>query len=49
MTGGFTQDQIITAEHRSEAFEKLATVMENGDAVLIENDLPDLYEHKERF
>lgn len=49
MTGGFRQDQIIIAEHRSEAFEKLATIMEKGDAVLIENDLPDLYEHKESF
>ncbi|ADI38651.1 Mur ligase family protein [Waddlia chondrophila] len=49
IAGGFTQSQIITAEHRSEAFEKLAAVMEKGDAVLIENDLPDLYEHKESF
>lgn len=49
LTGGFKQEQIISVEHRSEAFEKLATVLDKGDAVLIENDLPDLYEHKESF
>ena len=49
LTGGFKQDQIIIADHRSEAFEKLAAVLDKGDAVLIENDLPDLYEHKESF
>lgn len=49
LTGGFKQEQIMIAEHRSEAFEKLATVLDKGDAVLIENDLPDLYEHKESF
>jgi UDP-N-acetylmuramoyl-tripeptide--D-alanyl-D-alanine ligase len=49
LDGGLKQAQVIHAEHRSEAFEQLSIHLEQGDAVLIENDLPDLYENRETF
>ncbi|HMO02253.1 MAG TPA: UDP-N-acetylmuramoyl-tripeptide--D-alanyl-D-alanine ligase [Oligoflexia bacterium] len=41
--------EISLAENRTEAFELLKNYARAEDAVLIENDLPDLYEHKESF
>lgn len=46
---GFKKSQIIFTHNRQEAFNRLSTHLKVGDAVLIENDLPDLYEHKELF
>lgn len=47
--GGMENEKILFANHRSEAFEKLAVHLNSGDAVLIENDLPDIYENQETF
>ncbi len=47
--GGMTNKKILYASNRSEAFEQLAVQLQPGDAVLIENDLPDLYETQETF
>jgi UDP-N-acetylmuramoyl-tripeptide--D-alanyl-D-alanine ligase len=41
--------EVYFAKDREEAFSLLKQNVKKGDAVLIENDLPDLYEHKERF
>lgn len=49
LKGGMRKEAIIHAAHRDEAFKKLQEVVGVEDAVLIENDLPDLYEAKERF
>lgn len=42
--GGFTDEQIYICQSREEAFRKLNEIQQKGDLVLIENDLPDLYE-----
>jgi UDP-N-acetylmuramoyl-tripeptide--D-alanyl-D-alanine ligase len=49
LTKGVGKEKSIFVKNRKEAFEKLGTLLEEGDAVLIENDLPDLYETKELF
>jgi UDP-N-acetylmuramoyl-tripeptide--D-alanyl-D-alanine ligase len=47
--GGLSEDKIIVAETRSEAFSRLEEITGEGDLVLIENDLPDKLEFRERF
>ena len=42
--GGFDESKVTLFESRSAAFEALARVRQEGDIVLIENDLPDLFE-----
>ena len=37
-------DSILSVKNRTEAFQYLAQDKKNGDVVLIENDLPDLFE-----
>lgn len=49
LSGGMQENAIILAENREDAFCKLKGCLRPGDAVLIENDLPDLYEAKERY
>lgn len=49
LSGGMQQESIVLAETREEAFCRLREKLSPGDAVLIENDLPDLYEAKERY
>lgn len=44
LQGGLKQEQISCAADRSEAFAFLRNFVREGDAVLIENDLGDLYE-----
>lgn len=46
-SGGKAQVQMYS--HRDEAFANLNSILTEGDCVLIENDLPDLYEHFPRF
>lgn len=48
-SGIMKKEHILFCETRNEAFEKLKTLVEEGDAVLIENDLVDLYETPKRF
>lgn len=47
--GGFQDKQILTCETREDAFKQLEHVRREGDIILIENDLPDVYEQKIRF
>jgi UDP-N-acetylmuramoyl-tripeptide--D-alanyl-D-alanine ligase len=47
--GGMTNEQIFFCATRTEAFDKLNCLLRKGDLVLIENDLPDLYETKTKF
>lgn len=47
--GGLAEEQIVIAETRAEAFSRLENIISDGDVVLIENDLPDKLEFKERF
>ncbi|MBT3579447.1 MAG: UDP-N-acetylmuramoyl-tripeptide--D-alanyl-D-alanine ligase [Waddliaceae bacterium] len=47
--GGMPEENIFLCNSRDDAFHNLAIVADDGDAVLIENDLPDLYETKVRF
>lgn len=42
--GGMKEDSIRVFDTRDAALESLSRVVQDGDAVLIENDLPDLYE-----
>ncbi len=49
LAGGMSKQNIIVSESREEAFKELYARLEKGDAVLIENDLPDLFEMQERF
>ena len=47
--GGMNQQKIIACAHREEAFKYLADIRREGDMILIENDLPDLFENVEAF
>lgn len=47
--GGMPQENIVCCETRQMAFETLAKLKKEGDAILIENDLPDLYESIQSF
>lgn len=42
----YPTDQVLWCETRDEALRHLATIQQPGDVVLIENDLPDLYEQQ---
>lgn len=42
--GGLRDDQVLVCENRTEAFHRFAALKQPGDLLLIENDLPDLYE-----
>jgi UDP-N-acetylmuramoyl-tripeptide--D-alanyl-D-alanine ligase len=46
---GLGQDKVIFCTTRDEAFRVLKGIQKSGDIVLIENDLPDLYEATEKF
>jgi UDP-N-acetylmuramoyl-tripeptide--D-alanyl-D-alanine ligase len=39
------ESRLVTLPNRSEAFRWLRETVKDGDAVILENDLPDLYEH----
>lgn len=41
--------QLIEVSSRDEAFTRLGEIQQKGDVLLIENDLPDVYEIRERF
>jgi UDP-N-acetylmuramoyl-tripeptide--D-alanyl-D-alanine ligase len=47
--GGMAESAIRIVESREEGFTALQSIVRDGDAVLIENDLPDLYEQRESF
>lgn len=47
--GGLSEERIILCQTRQEAFKQLHALVRNQDIVLIENDLPDLYEAREKF
>ncbi len=47
--GGASGSAILCCASRSEAFAKLSSEIQSRDVVLIENDLPDLYEVSEKF
>ena len=47
--GGLASEKIISCPSRTEALALLALESRKGDAVLIENDLTDLYEVREAF
>lgn len=49
IAAGFKTEAIVFCITRAEAFLKLNETLRNGDLVLIENDLPDLYEAVEAF
>jgi UDP-N-acetylmuramoyl-tripeptide--D-alanyl-D-alanine ligase len=46
---GFKEEQIILCDSREKAFKQLEQLRRDGDIILIENDLPDIYEQKIRF
>jgi len=46
LSNGLEKEKICEAKNREAAFHALHARLEAGDAVLIENDLPDLYENK---
>lgn len=48
-SAGFPDEKISIHNTRTSAFEKLAAIRADGDIILIENDLPDLYEATIRF
>lgn len=48
-SSGLDKDKVIFCSTRDEAFRVLKEVQKNGDILLIENDLPDLYEATEKF
>jgi UDP-N-acetylmuramoyl-tripeptide--D-alanyl-D-alanine ligase len=41
---GFSRDRLIVTRNLTEATERLRTLLQGGDAVLFENDLPDNYD-----
>lgn len=45
----YPENQIFVVEGRGEAFDMIAKLRTEGDVILIENDLPDLYERAEGF
>ena len=47
--GGLEEKNVCVVDTRAEAFERLAALRASGDGILIENDLPDLYEGDARF
>ena len=47
--GGMSSEQIIICPERETAFKELAKRRRDGDVVLIENDLTDLYEKPKAF
>lgn len=47
--GGYSSENIFLCPTRKAAFIKLSELLESGDGVLIENDLPDLYEFTSAF
>lgn len=47
--GGMSDEKILYCATRKEAFDKLNHHLEKDDIVLIENDLPDLYEIQTKF
>ena len=49
LQGGMKSEQIFVTSSRDQAFKQLAAIRKNGDLILIENDLPDLYEAKPKF
>lgn len=49
LNGGMHKESILHVENRKEAFECLQKHVQPGDIVLIENDLPDVHEAKEKF
>ena len=49
LAGGLTQKQLLICPTRDNAFEQLKHLQRDGDIILIENDLSDLYEAVQRF
>ena len=47
--GGMAEDHILVCNTRDEAFGYLQNLTGKGDLVLIENDLPDLYEARPKW
>lgn len=47
--GGFSDETILLCDNREAAFKQLTSLQKEGDLVLIENDLPDLYEVSPRW
>ena len=47
--GGMSINSVISCTTREEAFQRFEQLKEEGDALLIENDLGDIYEKKVRF
>lgn len=46
---GMNQGKVIFCATRDQAFKELKACQTDGDVILIENDLPDLYETSEKF
>jgi len=49
MAAGFSREKLLLMPGRQEAFQYLSYNLKAGDAVLIENDLADLYEPNTKF
>jgi len=47
--GGLREDHVFVCDHRDKALSHLGGIRSEGDIVLLENDLPDLYEGDLRF
>lgn len=47
--GGLVGDAVWPCYTRDEAFDLLKDMRQPGDLILIENDLPDIYEQQERY
>lgn len=48
-SGGLSPEAIKTVSHRDAGFELLKSLQKEGDAILVENDLTDLYEGPVNF
>jgi len=49
LQGGFSSQNVLFCNTRQNAFQQLEALLREEDIVLIENDLPDLYESYETF
>ncbi len=49
MSGGMAKECVIHVNKRGEALKEIEIRVKAGDVVLIENDLPDLYEAQEKY
>lgn len=47
--GGLAQEKVLLVDDRTKALATLSNIRQDGDIILIENDLPDLFEANVKF